>query len=253
MPRLDEYELIGELHDLFLGEEVWSSLRPALQDAFGSLPETALVADIGAGTGLSTRLLAGCFPGRLAAVEPSALMRTGLLTRISDDAALAARVSVIAGTAPSALNQLPGPLDGFLCAHMLGHLESTERGALFRALSRRLAPGGVGIVTAPRLRPEPSGEPMVHTRRLGGLDYVARYHHQDAEDGTENTPWQRYEVRDGETLLRSLEASSRWRTVTQGQLAEEARPAELHLESLSDGLAALRMIRRTAPPSRRRH
>ncbi|GAB3193286.1 class I SAM-dependent methyltransferase [Nesterenkonia suensis] len=244
--RLDEYELIGELHDLFLGEETWSPVRPVLQELFGDLDDGAVVMDIGAGTGLGISILAEVHPGRITAVEPSAMMRAGLLTRISAEVDLSARVRVIAEPAPEAFAQLAGPVDGFLCTHMLGHLHSAQRRELFAQLAHHTAPGACGLVTSePNLVPPPDG-PVERHRRLGGLDYVARFVPQPGG------VLQRYEVRDGDMVLRSLEAASRWQPVTQTEIAAEAESAGFALEGRSDGLAVLRRIPlRTSPHSPR--
>ncbi|MGQ7788862.1 class I SAM-dependent methyltransferase [Nesterenkonia sp. K-15-9-6] len=250
--QLDEYELIGELHDLFLSEETWSPIRPVLQELFGELGDSAVVMDIGAGTGLGVDALSRVFDGRIAAVEPSAMMRAGLLTRISTDEDLAGRVRIIAEPAPAAFAQLTGPIDGFLCTHMLGYLSGHQRREMFAQLEQRMAPGASGLVTADRHLAPPSGRSVEQHRRLGGLDYVARFLPQP--DGLV----QRYEVRDGGTVLRSVEAVSRWQPVTQAALAAEAAPAGFELVSRGDGLATLRRSPfrtppRTAQPTGRRH
>lgn len=245
MPSPDEYEQIGELHDLFLGEETWNPVRPVVQELFGTLGERALVLDVGAGTGLGVRVLASVFPGRIAAVEPSPMMRTGLFARFSEDAGLADRLRVIAEPAPGAFRQLDGPVDGFLCTHMLGHLSRPHRRGLFARLAEHLRPGACGLITADREAPRRLDRPVEQHRRLGGLDYVAQFLPQ--EDGVQ----QRYEVRDGPTVLRRLEATGRWRAVTQAEIAEDAEPAGLTLESRDDHLAVLRTRQRTAPPSGR--
>ncbi|UOY03320.1 class I SAM-dependent methyltransferase [Blastococcus sp. PRF04-17] len=103
----DSYQDMGELHDLFV-EDAWARLRPALTQAFGQLDGSAVVLDVGAGTGVRTR------------------------------------VTVLAGQVPEALDAMRGPIAGFVCAHVLGHLPPRDRRATFAGLARLLGPSGVG-------------------------------------------------------------------------------------------------------------
>ncbi|GAB3173361.1 hypothetical protein GCM10027059_44230 [Myceligenerans halotolerans] len=106
-------------------------LRPVLEAAFGDLGPDATLLDLGAGSGVGTRTLAACTRARIIAVEPSRTMRSVLLARIADDGALGEQVSVMAGAVPRALEELPGEVAGFVCAHMLGHLTAAQRTETF--------------------------------------------------------------------------------------------------------------------------
>ncbi|HNR00857.1 MAG TPA: class I SAM-dependent methyltransferase, partial [Trueperaceae bacterium] len=86
------YDRLGEFHDLFV-DEARLRLRPAFESAFGRLEPSAVVLDLGAGTGLGVRHLARATRARIVAVEPSVTMRAVLLARVADDPALASRVT----------------------------------------------------------------------------------------------------------------------------------------------------------------
>lgn len=106
---IDEYEITGEFHDLFVPHSVWDRLIPAIDDLLGSLPKMATLLDIGAGTGLSTRTLVRHTHAQVTAIELSVTMRTGLVTRLSAAPDLRVRVSVLAEPVPHALRSVDTP------------------------------------------------------------------------------------------------------------------------------------------------
>lgn len=154
------------------------------------------------------------------------------------DAELTSRVTVLAGAAPEVLEQITGPLQGFVCAHMAGHLSPDQRRETLRTLALLLPPGAAGVVTAPEKVSEPETEVVEERRRIGDLDYVARYHLGGKKAGL-----RAYEVHQGERLLRSVETQSTWRTVTQDELRQDAGEAGPSLEPFSPSLAVLRAPR----------
>ena len=103
------------------------------------------VVDIGAGTGLSTALIASTLPtAEILAVEPDPAMRSSLMTRIWTDTDLRARVSILPIEVLSA--PLSERISGAALSASLVHLSSRDRSKLWRSLARRLAPGGRVIV-----------------------------------------------------------------------------------------------------------
>ncbi|MGN6218764.1 MAG: hypothetical protein ACTHNQ_04620 [Microbacterium sp.] len=77
----------------------------------------------------------------MVAIEPSLTMRAVLLARVADDPELIDQVSVLAGAAPDILDELTGPVAGFVCANRLGHLTATGRQETFARLATLLEPG----------------------------------------------------------------------------------------------------------------
>jgi hypothetical protein len=92
----DLYDDLAEFHDLFM-KEPWEALRPAVREVVGGLGPDDVVVDLGAGTGMGTRVIAAETAANLVAVEPSRMMRTALMARVAGDQALAERVTVVAG------------------------------------------------------------------------------------------------------------------------------------------------------------
>lgn len=243
-PTESTYEGLGEFHDLFMTEP-WERLRPHVRGLFAELPATAIVADLGAGSGMGTRVLAQASRARIVALEPSLVMRSVLTARVIDNPDLADRVTVLDGALPADLDSLPRHLDGFLCAHMLGHLEEPDRQRLWRGLGDRLTPGAVGLVTTQERHEDDlartgrrAGEPLVETRALGGLEYRAVY--RDAGTlGAADRFSTTYQVLGGGELLREATFAGSWVPVSFDDLVGDLAGSGLRARVLAPGVAAI--------------
>ena len=236
MPVGEAYDGMGEFHDLFM-DEAWMRLEPLLREAFSSLTGSATVLDLGAGTGVGTRVLGRCTAARIFAVEPSRTMRAVLTARVADDADLRGRVTVVADRIPGGLAGVRAPAAGFVCAHVLGHLTETDRRATFRRLAEMLHPTGIGVVTTSTGSTEPRPEVVEEIRHIGDLTYLARFH-RPAEDGMSVTD---YEVRRDTVVLRREVYRSAWRAPSHAQLRVELADAGLELEVVGDGTGVVRV------------
>jgi cyclopropane fatty-acyl-phospholipid synthase-like methyltransferase len=229
------YEQLAEFHDLFTVDP-WERLRPHVRSAFAHLDADAVVVEVGAGTGIGTRTIAEETRARITALEPALVMRSILTARVADDVDLAERVTVVAGSAPADLGLAPTRVDGFVSAHMLGHLEQADRRALFGWLGSHLSADGVGLVTT-QLPPDAADgrEEVAEVRRLG--DYEYRVHHVEGDGADEFST--RYEVWQGETLVRSHQFTGDWRVLTAQKIAADL-PSALELQPVDDAVALIR-------------
>jgi trans-aconitate methyltransferase len=113
--------------------------------ALAGLDAAGPVVDIGAGTGLSTALIAATLPGaEILAVEPDPAMRPALMTRVWGDPDLRGRVTIL----PFGILEAPLPerIGAALLSASLVHLGPAERARLWPLLAARLAPGGRIVV-----------------------------------------------------------------------------------------------------------
>lgn len=222
-----EYEKIGEFHDLFM-DTPWKKLQPLLAETFGHLGPADQVIDLGAGSGMGTCSLAKVSRSAITAIEPSLVMRAMLLARVTSDADLTRRVTVLADKAPGTLKTIEGPIAGFVCAHMLGHVTKPERQETFSRLATLLAPGGVGLITLPGPSTiEQPDEVIEESRRIGRHTYIVR--HVPTSDAEVHVS--EYEVRDGQTTIRRERFPSGWRPPSLEELRSELSGAGFSLDS----------------------
>ena len=226
----DPYWGMGEFHDLFM-DGAWEQVRPVLVEAFGGLERDAVVVDLGAGSGIGTRLLAQSTAARVIAVEPSLMMRAVLTARVADDPTLAERVTVLADAAPQVLERIGRPLAGFVCAHVLGHLSTADRVSTWRGLARQLDVDARGVVVVDDGSEHQAGDPAVVERRIGEHRYMAR--HLPAGVGSYESE---YTVLDGDRVVRHERFTGSWRSITLRQLDDELVEHGLSVEARGAGV-----------------
>jgi len=227
---------LGEFHDLFM-TEAWDGLRPLIAAAYAGLGPDAVVVEVGAGSGLGTRVLAQECRAQIVALEPNLLMRSMLTARVADDPELSRRVTVVAGSVPEDLDSLPDRVDAVVCTHVLGHLDAAGRRSLFSWVADRLQPQGVGLVTTQDPDTADAG-PADHavSRMLGRFEYRLLYREASARDAFSS----RYEVWDGMSLVRAVEVEGPWRTVGLAELAADVEGTALTVVPLRPEAALIR-------------
>lgn len=139
------YDVTAEFYDVLQAPRY---LRTAerLLDHWLAEPRIGVL-DVGAGTGLATRLLARRTQVVVHAVEPSAQMRAVLLSRLAGHADLSSRVRVHA--VPVQRLDLCGAADFALCLNTMGMFAVADRRAAMSSLARALVPGGTLVVQRP--------------------------------------------------------------------------------------------------------
>jgi hypothetical protein len=150
----DAYEASGEFLDVLSGP-AWEALRDPVRMAFhGAVSLDEPIVEVGAGTGLGTRVVAGACPTAvILAVEPSPVLRAVLLSRVTSDADLRERVTVVAADALGV--DLPDRLGAVVAINMIGHLDQGERRTFWRRVAERLVPGAPLVVNL-----QPPAEPV---------------------------------------------------------------------------------------------
>lgn len=226
-----------------LGPQVTAALKQFSADA--TEPYSTAI-DLGAGTGLSTQILAGSLPTvDITSCEPDSTLRPSLMTRIvcfniSD------RVTPRAWTAQDLCAQWDQPVDVFLALNMMFHLPPDDRNTLFSWLADHLTEGGVAIVgplqaasslpAAPQ--PPREGEVQYAKASIGRLTYEGLVSFAPGTDGDTCTTLT-WRVREGEDVIGAFSRKSETYAVTLDDVSARADKAGLSVQELEGGLIAL--------------
>jgi FkbM family methyltransferase len=131
------------------------------------------VVDVGAGTGLTTALIAAALPqAEVWAVEPDPAMRPALMTRVWSDPELRKRVTIL----PFAIldTPLPSRIAGAVFSASLVHLGPSDRARLWPLLAERLPIGGRIIVEVQCPQAEDLAEAAMGDVQVGRMIYRGR-------------------------------------------------------------------------------
>ena len=207
----------------------WEVLGPALRAALAhGNPSGHPVADVGAGTGLATAVVAEAWPDvEILAIEPSAALRPALMTRLTLLPGLQERVTMLPTDLAGAVDELPEKLGGLVAANVLGHLPPKERQLLWGILAERLVEGAVGVIgLQPPARPESIPETLFGTVRVGRRSYEGWGAAEPA--GEDTVTWHMtWRIREGDRLVDERSADATWWTVSEDAVVTELRDAGL--------------------------
>lgn len=127
------------------------------------------ILDVGAGTGLTTALIAQALPtASIWAVEPDPAMRPALMTRVCASPDLRRQVTIIPSKLADA--RLPSTIAGAVISAALVHFDPEARATLWRLLADRLAATGRIVVEIQPL-PEIPAEVTMTEAAVGDLTY----------------------------------------------------------------------------------
>lgn len=205
---------------------------PALRAAIAELAPAPLpvpvAVDIGAGVGATLDALVEAGAQRVFAIEPSEMMRVGLMTRIALDEELVARATPLPGTYAQTCGQLPRRLGLVVAFNMLGHLDEAEEKALWADLGTRLAPGGrVLVALQPPASPESIPDSDFGTVSVGEISF--RTGGSCTPTGPDEVSWHMHweRIDAADNPVERREAITPWRTISPAQVAAAAAAAGL--------------------------
>ena len=241
----DAYAQSAEMYDI-LSEQHWKSRRSSIVAALQTFgPEVRTVLDIGAGTGMALNILTEVFPhAHVHAIEPSASMRIGLMTRILANPRLRQQVTVHPSDITHA--RIPSGIDIALVCGCVGFFDVPERRALWPRLAEALAPGGAVLVDVmPMSEPQEVPEFRAASAEVGLHRHDIWLRGERVADAPEIMRWHtRFEQREGETLIRQFAIERDWRTFSLDSLLDEAAEAGFRAERLADSPVPAALLRR---------
>ncbi|MBV1849316.1 class I SAM-dependent methyltransferase [Catellatospora tritici] len=216
------YAVTAEFYDLLQAEDQLAVVDRLADRWFGT-PRVGVL-DVGAGTGLATFRFAQRCDLPLHAVEPSASMRSVLLSRLATRPDIRPRVRVhAAGIQELGLRAVA---DFGWCLNTMGGLDAGARRRALAALAEALVPGGVAVVQRPPAT-ACDGRRGLPSVELGGDVYTGDV--TSAPVGSAGVRWCfRYRVvRDGELVRQETE------TFDGHLVSEERFDAELRAAGLT--------------------
>lgn len=175
------YAITAQFYDAMAGDqrgEVNARIASALE---GLDTRPGPVVDIGAGTGLTTKVIATALPDAdIFAVEPESAMRAALMTRVWSDPDLRRRVSILPMSIFAA--SLPQVIAGAVASASLVHFSPEDRRRLWKLLALRLAPGGRAVIEIQCPEAEDIEETRMASARVGQIDYEGRVSAERVDD-----------------------------------------------------------------------
>lgn len=239
---MDPYALSAEFYDIMAASQ-WQTAGPMVAEALANAdPTNGPILEVGAGTGLSTKVIADAVPGaEIIAVEPSPAMRSALTSRLMTDPDLAKRVTV--ESEGIAEIDLPDRLCAAIVVGVVGYIEPEDRIELWNTLAQRLPQGAPVIVDVMAL-PKPMKVPPMSIARatIGANEYRVSISGEPADkEGCQH--WTMgYEILRQGQKIRSFETEHVWQTFSIDEVIDEISPAGFEGTKITPHMAVLTRI-----------
>jgi SAM-dependent methyltransferase len=164
----DHYSLAVPFYDLWHEDGHVPLVRELLPPLLKGVERSVM--EIGAGTGLITRVIARATAAEIYAVEPSLGMRSVLVNRLAEDPELLRRVTVLPCGALDV--DVDEPVEAIVMISVLQSFDAAQRAELWRVLARQLEPGGLLLVNwRDRSAPVPGRLEVMGSYRVGRHTY----------------------------------------------------------------------------------
>jgi hypothetical protein len=243
----DPYARSAEFYDVMAAPH-WSLKRESLVSALRAAPVTEPVVDIGAGSGLSTATIVDTLDRvDIHAIEPSAAMRSALVSRLLAHPGAAERVTVHADRVENV--DLPPRLGAVVMMGVIGYLDPGARDEFWTRIRARLTPAAPIVVEfMPLTTPMPVPEMLIAQQVLGHRTAEVRIAGDPASATAER--WtMRYSVRERDTVIRDFTTEHVWETIGIDDLRLVAARHHLTCEQVGPVIAVLRPL--PSPPTGR--
>lgn len=167
---MSPYAITAQFYDA-IADEPHAGVDQRIGEVLRGLAAVAgPVVDIGAGTGLTARLIAAALPeAEILAVEPDPSMRAALMTRVWSDPDLRRRVTILPMSVLEA--PLPPVVSAMVASASLVHFDPTQRRRLWALLGRHLAPDGLAVIEVQCPTAQDLAETRIAAAQVGRVRY----------------------------------------------------------------------------------
>ncbi|WP_188190233.1 class I SAM-dependent methyltransferase [Nonomuraea sp. SYSU D8015] len=233
----DHYSLAVPFYDLWHEDGHVPMIRELLPPLLKGVTESVI--EIGAGTGLITRLIARETPAEIYAVEPSLGMRSVLVNRLAEDPDLLSRVTVLPCGALDV--EVDEPVEAVVMISVLHSFPPAEREELWRVLARQLRPGGLLVFNRrERATPVPGEMEVMGSYRVGRHTYEITGQVLAVADEAVKARYL-YRIRQHGVVIEENEVISESHWVARERLDAELAAAGFARQDAPDGMEAWRL------------
>ena len=229
----ESYVESGEFYEI-LSEDEWALRSDAIENQLKSIPLSSdPIIDIGAGTGRGIELINKVLPGAdIIAIEPNAVMRVGLMSRIMANKGLIDKVNII----PDFLQNytLPSKLSSVFMFGMLGFFDERSRIKLWDDLSSKLNKDGLIFIDTMMIS-KPMNVPLkrIANKKIGLFDYEIWMKGDVVDENLER--WTiTYLVKDEDKEIRNFNLSYGWYTFGLDKIEKESKEFGFKFKKLSE-------------------
>jgi trans-aconitate methyltransferase len=237
---MNAYDITSQYYDAMANDQLVAVREKIAAAMQGVDCSQGPIIDIGAGTGLTTQVIARALPtAEILAIEPHAGMRAALMTRVCADPDLQRRVTIL----PMGIFEAPLPaiISGAVASAVLVHFDALERARLWQLLRSRLAPGGrvVTDIQCPEAVDLP--ETRMASSRVGHIEYEGYAQAMAIPPSRQRWRMTYRALLDGAEIERRV-AEFVCHAASAGEIAKEATEAGFEVQAQPDLVTMIRGV-----------
>ncbi|HGN0250542.1 TPA: methyltransferase domain-containing protein [Proteus mirabilis] len=238
----DFYTQSAEMYDI-LSEQHWKTRENTFIESLYLMGiNRGNWLNIGAGTGQELAILAQTFPNiHILAIEPSASMRIGLMTRLMMLPKIQHQVTVIADTFQNAI--LPKSFSAAIICGCIGYFDQNDRRLLWNKLANGLEEKGAILVdTMPFNTPCNISKIQLNSKKIGRHIYEIYLSGKPINE--ETIRWNmNFKIIEDDKVIRSFNIERDWYTFGIEQVIKEASREGLVHENINSSTVPMTILR----------
>ena len=238
----DYYTQSAEMYDI-LSEPHWETRKDTFIKSLKFMGvKTGNWLNIGSGTGQELSIIAQMFPDiHIFAIEPSASMRIGLMTRIMMLPEIQHQVTVIADTFQNTI--LPKSFSAAIICGCIGYFNQNDRKILWNKLANGLEKKGAILVdTMPFNTPCNISKILLNSKKIGNHIYEIYLSGKPIDQ--EAIRWNmNFKIIEDDKVIRNFNIERDWYTFGIEQVLKEASREGLVHENISSSTVPMAILR----------